>query len=372
MKTSPLHNLHKSLSANFVEIRGWEMPAHYGNPVGEHLNVRKGVGIMDLTHRGKIRISGKDRTMFLQKILSQDVNKLAPSQGAYSTLLDVKGRMLAYMCLYCDMDSFLIDVEPGLSEKIVQIFTQYLFREDVIVEDVTEKYGLVTVQGPLSRELLSSVTRTEIKDLPECSHLSLHINDVRCKMVRTSYTGEEGYDIYALWDETVSVWEAIVTRDTSHISRNMGSVPLPFGLNAFETLRVEAGTPVYSIDVDEHTIPIEATLDKAISYDKGCYIGQETIARIKFRGHVNRTLTGFYINEGVVPEKGDRIYKVIDDSEHDIGIITSGCFSPTLNRPIALGYIRIEYKEQGGIVYIDRDTKQLTAAVTPLPFYKRL
>ena len=109
MKTTPLHEVHRSLGAKFVETHGWEMPAHYGDPVSEHLAVRKGAGIMDASHRGKVRISGRDRTLFLQKILSQDINRLTPGSGAYSTLLDVKGRMLAYMRIYCDEESFLID-----------------------------------------------------------------------------------------------------------------------------------------------------------------------------------------------------------------------------------------------------------------------
>lgn len=365
MKRSPIHEIHKSLGAKFVKIHRWEMPAHYGDPVAEHIHVRKRVGLMDISCRGKVHISGKDRTMFLQKILSQDINRLTPNHGAYSTLLDVKGRLLAFIRLYCDEGSFLIDIEPGLSGKVVQILTHYLFREDVTVEDVTEKYGLITIQGPCSRGLLSRVTRTDINEMAECAHHNLNINAVNCKVVRTSYTGEEGYDIYPPRDETPAVWEAFFTAGKA-------DGIMPFGIDALETLRIEAGTPLYSVDMDESTIPIEANLDKAISYDKGCYIGQETIARIKFRGHVNRNLTGFYINEGDVPEKGDRIFKVSQDIEHNVGEITSACFSPTLNRPIALGYIRIEHNEPGEVVYIERRSQRFTATVTRLPFYQRL
>ncbi|HAS17767.1 MAG TPA: hypothetical protein DCR39_07780, partial [Nitrospiraceae bacterium] len=270
--TSPIHEIHKSLGACFCEIKGWEMPGHYSNPIEEHLNVRRCAGISDLSHRSKVILSGKDRTPFLQKILSQDINSLTPSSGAYSTLLDVKGRMLAYMKIYCDEDSFFIDLEPGLSEIFVQALKHYQFREDVVMEDVTERYGLITVQGPQSRQLLSSVANMDIKDMPECSHINLPINNINTKAVRTSYTGEEGYDIYALRDEIHTVWDALI-----------GPI---FGIEALETLRIEAGTPVYFSDMDEHTIPVESNLDKAISYTKGCYIGQETISRIKFRGHV--------------------------------------------------------------------------------------
>ena len=372
--TSPIHEIHKSLGACFCEIKGWEMPGHYSNPIEEHLNVRRCAGISDLSHRSKVILSGKDRTPFLQKILSQDINSLTPSSGAYSTLLDVKGRMLAYMKIYCDEDSFFIDLEPGLSEIFVQALKHYQFREDVVMEDVTERYGLITVQGPQSRQLLSSVANMDIKDMPECSHINLPINNINTKAVRTSYTGEEGYDIYALRDEIHTVWDALI-RGTSRISPgNTGSAPLfgpIFGIEALETLRIEAGTPVYFSDMDEHTIPVESNLDKAISYTKGCYIGQETISRIKFRGHVNRTLTGFYIDGDIVPVKGDKIIKIIHDIEQNVGVITSACHSPTLNKIIAMGYIRIECNEPGETIYIERDPQRFTAVVTKLPFYTR-
>ena len=363
MRPSPIHEIHKSLGAAFCKVMGREMPAHYRNPVAEHLNVRKGAGIADLTYRGKICISGKDRTAFLQKILSQDMNKFTPNIGAYSTLLDVKGKMLAYMRIYCDEGTYLIDVEPGQSENLLQILTRYLFREDVRIEDVTEQYGLITIQGPLSGKLLAKVTRTEWRDMTECSHIHFTINTVNCRIVRTSYIGEEGYDIYSLQDGTPVVWEAFFAAGIEYGIR-------PFGLYALETLRIEAGTPVYYIDMDEHTLPVEANLDKAISYDKGCYIGQETIARIKFRGHVNRTLTGFIFNEDIIPMKGDKIYNISDNSEHNIGVITSSCFSPTLNKVIALGYIRLENNKPGEAVCIIKDSHILIATVTKLPFYQ--
>lgn len=364
MKTSPLHEIHKSLSATFNEAHGWEMPSHYGNAVAEHLNVRKGTGIVDLSHRGKLRISGKDRVTFLQRILSQDINKIRPSTGAYSTLLDVKGRMLACMCLLADEGSFLIDLEPGLAEKVSQILNRYLFREDVNIEDVSEKYGLLSIQGPQSKQVMIKVSQTETGDMPECSHIDITINAIRCKAVKTSYSGEEGYNVYAPYDEMSTVWSSILSAGT-------GLLITPFGLDALETLRIEAGIPLYFTDMDEHTLPVEANLDKAISYDKGCYIGQETIARIKFRGHVNKTLTGFLVNGDVIPQKGDRVIGIIDDTEDEIGIITSGCLSPTFNRPIAMGYIRIAHNKPDEPVFIERDLKKISATVTNLPFYQR-
>ena len=384
MNQSPLYRIHQSLSAKFTEVHGWEMPAHYGAPAAEHLAVRKGAGIMDMTHRGKIRISGKDRIKFLQNILSQDINKLTPGTGGHATLLNTKGHMLAYMRIYSDEDSFLIDTEPGEADKIIQILNRYLFREDVKIDDVTLKYGLVTVQGPHSREIIRRISGTDIKEMEECSHVNLNINNINCTITRTTYTGEDGYSIYAPWDSIHSVWETIPKDEKNNppipplekggkggFERLFSSEMTPFGHNAFETLRIEAGIPLYSIDMDEDTIPIEANLDHAISYTKGCYVGQETIARIKFKGHVNRTLTGFFIETTIIPQKGDRIYKITEGAEQNIGVITSACFSPTLRVSVALGYLRIEHNKPGTEVYIHSKSHTIQAVVACIPFYIR-
>ena len=365
MNQSPLYRIHQSLSAKFTEVHGWEMPAHYGAPAAEHLAVRKGAGIMDMTHRGKIRISGKDRIKFLQNILSQDINKLTPGTGGHATLLNTKGHMLAYMRIYSDEDSFLIDTEPGEADKIIQILNRYLFREDVKIDDVTLKYGLVTVQGPHSRENICRISGTDIKKMEECNHLNLTINSINCKVVKTTHTGEEGYDIYAPWDNIHSIWETIIIPSPS-------AQITPVGHEAYNSLRIEAGIPLYSVDMDEDTIPIEANLDHAISYTKGCYVGQETIARIKFKGHVNRTLTGFTIEGDIIPGKGDRIYTVTENTEHNIGIITSACFSPTLNKSIAIGYLRLGYTEPGTEVHIDSKPHRISAVIAGIPFYTNI
>ena len=384
MIKSPLYEIHKSIGARFTEVRGWEIPAHYGDPVAEHLAVRNSAGIMDMSHRGKIRVSGKDRTKFLQNILSQDINKLTPGTGGHATLLNTKGHMLAYMHIYSDEDSFLIDTEPGETDKIIQILNRYLFREDVKIEDVTLKYGLLTVQGPHSWETIRRISGTDIKELEECNHLNLTINNINCKVARTSYTGEEGYNIYTPWDNLQSIWETIRKDDKNNppIPPLESDEVTPFGLAAYNSLRIEVGIPIYSVDMDEDTIPIEANLDQAISYTKGCYVGQETIARIKFKGHVNRILTGFSIQLGtefnsvpetsettIIPQKGDRIYRIIEGIEQNIGVITSACFSPTLKGSVALGYLRIEHNKPGTEVYIHSKSHTIHAVVTCIPFY---
>ncbi len=369
MNQSPLYEIHKSIGAEFYEIHGWDVPSHYGDPAEEHLRVRRYAGIMDLTHRGKILISGKDRTKFLQNILSQDINALTPGTGAHAALLNTKGHMLAYMRIFSDDDSFLIDTETGEADKIIQILNRYLFREDVKIEDVTMKYGLVTVQGPNSGNIICRISGDDIKKMNECSLLNLTFNGIQCKIVRTTFTGEYGCTIYIPRDFLRNIWDEILISPPSVAGSS--DKMTPFGHDAFNSLRIEAGIPLYSVDMDEETIPIEANLDQAISYTKGCYIGQETIARIKYKGHVNRTMTGFLIEGNIIPVKGDRIYNTPDNTGHNIGFITSSCLSPSLKRIISLGYLKTGYNESGNKVIIKKDSGTISAAVTKLPFHKQ-
>jgi len=363
VKRSPLYQLHISLGGYFKEINGWEVPAHYGDPVNEHLYVRKKTGIFDLSHRGKIRISGKDRVSFLQRVLSQDMNKLKPPCGAPATLLDNKGHMLAFMNIYGESDSFLIDCEPGLSKKIIQILDRYLFREDVKMEDITDSMALISIQGPLSGKILSGRFSQDIREMGELEHRDMEIEDIPFKLVRISRTGEEGYDIYVDNGHAEGLYKLLLSE------KETPEPPRPTGTDALENLRIEAGIPIYSIDMDEHTIPLEVNLDRAISYDKGCYIGQETIARIKFRGHVNRIFTGFIIDGTTPPERGSKIWD--DQKEKEIGWITSSTYSPILHKIIALGFIKREFNREGTrILTTTRDGTPVAGEVTHLPFIR--
>ena len=340
----------------------WEIPAHYGDPVSEHLHVREKAGIFDLSHRGKIRISGKDRIPFLQRVLSQDMNKLKTPYGAPSTLLDNKGHMLAYMNIYAEPESFIIDCEPGLSKKIIQILDRYLFREDVKMEDITDSLVLISVQGPISGDILSSTLGlVDIKKMEELEHKGLRMEGTSIMVVKISRTGEDGYDIYVPPENAEDIYKRLLSWKDKDALR-------PAGLDALESLRVEAGIPLYSVDMDEHIIPLEVDLDRAISYDKGCYIGQETIARIKFRGHVNRVFTGFIIDGNTLPERGSKIQD--SNGEKEIGWITSATYSPIFQKIIALGFIKRDFNQDGTGVLIKTGDLTTGGAVTDLPFIK--
>lgn len=357
MKKTPLYDMHVSCEAIFDDFAGWLMPKSYGNDLEEYQAVRNNVGIVDLSHRGKLRLSGKEYIKFLQGMLTNDVNKLEEGRGLYATLLTVKGRVIADMNVYRERESILLDLEPGLNEKIREHLIKFRLSYRANIEDVTENLALLSVHGPNSRKLLQKTVGEAFPELSEYGFLVKEVNSYRVMVARVNRTGEEGYDIFVPSEGVQVLWKSL-----TESGKEVG--PKPVGLNAMEVLRVEAGIPKYGIDVTENTIPIEAGLWHALSFEKGCYVGQEVIARIKWRGHVNRHLVGLVIEGEKLPVSGD---KIVHDGR-EIGYITSSTFSPIMEKVIALGYIRREFRDPGTKVLVKTGGEEKTAEVTNTPF----
>lgn len=362
MKKTTLYEIQASEGAMFEEFSGWIMPGSYGNELDEYKAVRNDVGIVDLSHHGKIELRGKEHIKFLQGILSSDVKKLEEGNGQYATFLTPKGRIIADMRLYRRVDSVLLDLEPGLNEKVRELFLKYKISYKVDIEDVTESTSLISVHGPKAKKLVEKTLGVQIPDLKEYDFITSEINGQKLLIANINRTGEPGFDIFVSSDgSNKTVWEGLIARGQEFNAK-------PAGLDAFETLRIEAGIPMFGVDMNENTIPIEAGLWKALSFDKGCYVGQEVIARIKWRGHVNWLLTGLKIDGDDIPKKDSRIIS----SEREIGYITSSAFSPKLNKIIALGYIRREFNNSGTQVTIKTELNTtVSAEVSDIPFYKR-
>jgi len=354
----PLHDVHESLGAKFVEQGGLLVPESYGHPAGEYEAARSRVGISDLSDRGKLRLSGKDHLKFLQGMLTNDVMKLGEGEGMYAAILTVKGRMLSDMRVYREKESVLLDLEPGLNVKVGEILKRFRLSYKANIDDLTESMGLLYVHGPFARRLLAEVTGAEKPPLDEFSHLKASVDGRDVTIVKISRTGGDGYDIYSQADALADIWKVLFEKGGAHGI-------LPVGRFALDTLRIEAGIPLYGADMDEETIPIEAGIWSALSFEKGCYVGQEVVARIKWRGHVNRHLSGLVLSDDRIPRKGSEIFV----GEKKIGYVTSAVQSPALGKPVALGYVRREFIEPGTSVLIKLpDGSFAEALVTPLPF----
>jgi tRNA-modifying protein YgfZ len=330
----------------------------YGDPIDEYNAVRTQAGIIDLSNRGRIEVSGKNRVQFLQGLVSNDIKALKLGQGVFAAFLNVTGRVLADCFIHALADSFLIDTAPGTRQKVFNNLDKFSPAGDFHVTDLTEATSLLALQGPQSAKHLSDLGAT-VYNLNELQHSESEIAGRKLIVIKNSRTGEEGFDLFVSNENIDPVFKALVDGGAT-----------PVGLTAFNLLRLEAGHPEYGIDMDENIILLEAGLEKAVSYTKGCYLGQETIAKIHHRGH-NQTakrLAGLIIEDQTVPPSGAKIY---NKENKEIGRITSAVFSPAFNQPIALAYLKRNNFEPGMEHTIDADGQKMIARVIELPFYRK-
>jgi len=360
-KRTFLYEIHKALGATFVKEAGWELPERFRDPLAEYRAVRASVGILDRSYRGKLRLSGPDRVRFLNGMVTNDVKKLQAGEGLYAALLNAHGKVLADLDIYALEESFLLDYSPARRETVQEVLTKHIIADDVEVQDVTETYGLLSIQGPQAGRLLQAAFGAPPFPTEEFQHIECSIVGTPVRLIRkTWYTGEEGYELLVPWDQLEKTWVAVWEKGQAFGLQAVGET-------AFEILRVEMGVPKYGIDMDESTLALEAPLERAISLTKGCYVGQEYVARITYRGHVNRKLAGLQVLEKIVPRRMDRI--VMEGKE--VGWVTSAVFSPSLNAPIALGYLRREYADPGSQLQVRVDETAVPVEVVSLPFYRR-
>ena len=356
-KVSPLENLHRSNGAEFGEEDHWRLPLHFGTPLDEYHAVRSGVGLLDHCNRSLLRFTGEDRVPFLQGMVSNDVTKLTPGRGMSATFADIQGKILADTKIYCTEDSFIAELLEPLKDKIQTHLQKYLIADDVEIDDLTDGYGIVSLQGPKSTVLLEALLGTKALPDHELNHGEFTIDAHRCRLVRATHTGEIGFDLWTT-EEDLPVLAAMIQEKGMAFSAQW------VGTESQEVLRVEAGIPRYGVDMDDENLVLETSLVEAVNFEKGCYLGQEVIERIHSRGHVNKRLVGMVLAGETPAQRGDRI----QSETKEVGKVTSSVLSPRLNRPLALGYVHKDYFNPGTPLTIQGNEKSFTAMVSPLPF----
>ena len=336
-----------------------------GDPVLEHQVVRKQAGLIDQSHRGKLRLKGKDRTEFLHGMVTNDIQKLTPGNGLYAVFTTDKAKMLADARVYCLPDALWIDLEPEVTGKIYKHLDKYTLASDVTIENLTETQGLLSVYGPSSSEIITQLIAPASPPPKEYSTTSAAPDGVSILVARNEITGEVGYDLYIPMDRLAVIWNRLLQIGGPHGLK-------PVGLDALNSLRIEAGIARYGLDMDESNFPMEAGLEaKAISYTKGCYIGQETIARADAQGQMNKRLMGLELAGESVPKKGQSIQARPESPGAEgrvVGTVTGSIKSPTLEKVIAMGYLHRDFIKPGSEVSI---AGRQPARVVSLPFYTR-
>ena len=351
---SPLADDHLARGVTLAAYHGAEVPLHFGDARSEHEAVRSAVGLFDFSFRSKFILTGEHRVRFLHRIVSNDVKSLSVGQGTYATLLSAQGRILVDLRIYVEEDRLWVDTDADLAEKAISGLKRYIIGDRVGVEP-SQLYS-IALQGPQSRKTVHELLGGNLPPLErEMDHGAVDYEGGRTHVVRLSSTGEEGYEIWLEADRLQRFWRAAL--DAGRVSA--------CGSEALESLRIEAGIPRYGQDLAEDTLPLEAGLLNALSFNKGCYVGQEIVERARSRGHVNWKLMGLRLELGAqVPKPSE----VLTAEGKTVGEVTSACFSPSLNRPVALAYLRREVSEPGTKLAFATGS---LAEVVQLPFVSR-
>ncbi|HYO91213.1 MAG TPA: aminomethyltransferase family protein [Pyrinomonadaceae bacterium] len=354
---SPLSEAHGRAGAELEERDGHLVPASYGDVMAEYSAVREGgAGLIDLSTRGRIEIGGTEAVLFLNGLITNDVKALADNSWMAAAVPNVQGRMLAHARVLRRGETFLFDTEAVTREQIIKTLGRFTLAGDFRVADVTGETALVSVQGASAAGIVRAALGEDASQSERGRVANAEWEGFKVSIIRATHTAEDGFDLFTSAAASVPLWDALTKAGAR-----------PVGFDALEILRVEAGLPRYGVDIDETKVVLETGLDEAVSFTKGCYIGQEIIARIHFRGHVAKRLAGVMPDAEEEVRAGD---KVRTAEGKEIGWITSASRSPRLNRTVALGYVKYDYLQPGTPVRVVRNDVEVEAHVSGLPFVR--
>jgi len=350
-------DFHSSKGARFTELNGTEIIANYGKVRSEYGALTERVGLLDFSSRGRLCLTGGDRIRFLHGQVTNDIKALQTGSGCYAAIVNAKGRMEADASVYCLADELLLDLEPSLGPAVATRLDKFIVADDVQVIDVSTAYGLITVLGPAGTLCLSHLKLLTIA--PGTELQIVKSNDPEFSEVyvsRNSRLRTAGYDLFVPANAFETLWTRI-----EEVVHELGGQPV--GFEAFEIARIEAGMPRFGADMDSTTFPQEAGIEtRAVSYSKGCYIGQEVLNRIHTMGHVNRVLYRLDFDPTVAPQRGDKLFH--DGKE--VGQLTSVARSLKADRFVGLGYLRKAARQEGAEIIINTASGEAKAIVAGL------
>ena len=309
-----------------------------------------GAGLIDLSSRGRLRVSGSEATMFLNGLITNDMKTLGENRWMPAAFPTVQGRLIGAVRVVRERNAFLIDTDAESHEAVLKTVSRFTLAGDFHVKDLTTETALLSVQGKRAAEVVEVVFAASVSDLPRDGVLEMNWQNTPVTIIRATHTAEDGFDMVIDSAHGARLQQALIDADAQTVNPDV-----------FEILRLEAGIARFGRDMDETNVVTETNLDDAVSYTKGCYVGQEIIVRIKHRGHVAKKLTGLRSATKIEPGT------VIKSDGKEIGKVTSTAFSPKLEATIGLCYVRYEYLKPGTTVVID---PEIEATVAELPFIR--
>jgi aminomethyltransferase len=367
-KFSPLHHIHVDAGASFTDFAGWQMPVRYTSDLAEHHGVRNGAGIFDLSHMAEILVSGPDAPAFLDYALAGALSAIALWQAKYSLLLAETGGIIDDVVVYrLGEQSFLVVANAGNRFAAAAALAERAAGFDVTVTDSSDDYALIAVQGPKSRAIVEAtrgITQASmpLAELKYYRSTDAFFEDVPLLVARTGYTGEDGFELYVRADAAQRLWHAVTAAG--------GTDLVPAGLASRDTLRLEAGMPLYGHELGLDTFPAQAGLGRVVALGKpGDFVGRSAIESGPAAGA--RVLIGLAADGKRAGRAGYAVFDGAESDAREIGTITSGALSPTLGHPIAMAYVDPALAAPGTVLHLDVRGTRIPAQVVSLPFYKR-
>jgi glycine cleavage system T protein (aminomethyltransferase) len=354
MMRTPFYDIHKSLGAKIVNFHGWEMPLDYSGIMDEHLNVRTNAGLFDVSHMGRFEIKGQHSFACIQKLITNDLEKLANRQALYSPLCNEDGGIVDDIIVYrLAPDHFIVVVNASNRMKDFDWIAEH--SKSAQVEDISDRTCLLAIQGPRASAALQKLVKPDLQYVKPFHVVDVDIDGIECMLSRTGYTGEDGFEIF--FDSSrIEIWGKLMRQAETFGIR-------PSGLGARDTLRLEAGLMLYGNDMDENTTPLEVPLKWTISFEKEVdFIGKRAL----INSHPSRRLVGFEVQEKRIARQGNKV--LMDGVE--VGIVTSGSFSPTFRKFIGFCFVPVNVLEDESI-QIEIGDRRYAAKVTNTRFYNR-
>lgn len=362
MRETALRGRHRDLGARFVEFAGWEMPIRYGSLLEEHRAVRERAGVFDVSHMGESWISGPEAGAALSYALVSDPATLSAGQAEYSMLCAPDGGIVDDLIVYrAETDRFLVVANASNTDVVRSELTQRLVGFDAKIAAPTEDGALISIQGPRALEILQTLTKTTLSRIRYYWIAAATVAERRALIARTGYTGEDGFEIISKATDGQVIWDALMAAGEPY-----GAVAV--GLGARDTLRLEAGMPLYGNELDRDTTPFEAGLGHVVKFDKRHdFVGRAAL--LHAQDHPKRRLIGLVILGRTIARHGDRVF--IPGAAEPCGVVTSGGPSPTLGAPIAMASVEGDRPDPGTALQVEVRGERAEAEVVTLPFYRR-
>jgi len=363
VKQTPLYECHVKYGGRVIDFGGWALPVQYAGIIEEHSGVRSRAGLFDVSHMGEVTVKGKDALAFLQKLVSNDISTVKPGQVRYAHMLYPGGGCVDDLLVYRlgeSEEDYMLVINAANTQKDYDWMRDVAQGFDFELANISDDTAELALQGPLAEAILSRLTDADLGTIKYYwCRPDVKVAGRTCLLSRTGYTGEDGFEIFCRPDDAVDLWEAIM-----EAGRTDGLQPV--GLGARDSLRFEASMPLYGQELDAETSPLEAGLGRYVKLDKGDFIGKDALVQRKQEG-LKKQLCGLeMIDRGIA-----RTHYPVYNGDAEVGCVTSGMYSPTREKNLAMAYLPPELTEPGTTVEVGVRRRRIKARVIPMPFYRR-